>query len=167
MFSSQEPIKYGFSMVDGVAYEKTLFETIKQYSGYFEKPIIIYNKEQIKANFGLCMSDNKYIIGVDILCKYDNKIYAIQCKQSKNRTEKREVIDFVNYVKHLEKNIKEPIIKLWSSSINPCQTGIDYGNMNGVTWIIDDITHLLQHNTANYIFFGNFLYDSNGDTIMN
>jgi hypothetical protein len=113
---------------------------------------IVLMEDDLKRLYGSCKSrDGRNIIGSDLLVNVPSGLIAIQCKQVSSPSAKRSVEDFIDYVEYLERGFKRPIKKIWATSLKPCRTGIDLGNISGIVWIEHADTDILVTNTASYV----------------
>lgn len=126
----------------------------------------ILAEDDIKKKYGMCESDGKLCIGVDILCTDNKYIYAIQCKQVMYPTATTQVKQFIDYCKYLEQIIRVPIIKIWATSVNPYKPGIDIGDNIGVTWITFPTTINLIKNVVSWIIDRRTIIEDDGDYTM-
>jgi hypothetical protein len=159
--------KYGIQQ--GYQFEGDLRRAINFRMGFGpndDNPHLL-TEQTLKEKFGSFInSHGEKIVGVDILCAVDNVVYAIQCKQYKNKVPKRCVEDFIDYCNYLERIIGTQIIKIWSSSQKSTEPGNLLGEINGFKWIIYSSSDALIINTVNWIFEKKFYVDNDGDVLM-
>lgn len=146
----------------GYVFEYILTSEIARVLGRSE----VIEEDEIKKRYGMCVSDGKNCIGVDIACSDGKYVYLIQCKQVKMPSPVKHVNQFLDYCNHMQKKIKVPIVPIWASSVNPCKSGIDLCDRAGVKRIIYPTTDSLVTNVVSYITDRKEIVDDSGDWNM-
>jgi hypothetical protein len=145
----------------GYGLEVTMFEKLSKCF-----PGEVLDEDELGRRHGKCWSEGGNRIGVDIACTDGISVFAIQCKQRKTAVPTAEVRIFIDYCRHLEKQIGHKIVPILASSIDPTGPGIRLCDEAGVTMIIFPETDSLVANVVSWVTRGKFAVDYCGDCIM-